>query len=60
MKKKNLTADNMSFFSYLKKYSPLACALLVFLLSAGFIFLKLISVKRYNERWADYNECGQA
>ncbi|MDR0974955.1 MAG: hypothetical protein LBL80_04605 [Ruminococcus sp.] len=49
--------DN-SLLVYLKKYAPLACALLVFLLSAGFIFCKLISLKRYNERWADYDECG--
>jgi hypothetical protein len=52
--------DNDCLWTYLKKYTPLACALLLFLLSAGFIFLRLIDMKRYNERWADYDECGQA
>jgi hypothetical protein len=55
---KSVETDNDCLVSYLKKYAPLACALLLFLLSAGFIFVKLISLKRYNERWADYDECG--
>jgi hypothetical protein len=56
--KKVISTDNDCLIGYLKKYAPLACALLVFLLSAGFIFCKLISMKRYNERWAEYDECG--
>jgi hypothetical protein len=55
---KPVEIDNECLVTYLKKYAPLACALLLFLLSAGFIFVKLISLKRYNERWADYDECG--
>jgi hypothetical protein len=48
--------DNL--FVYIKKYLPLAAALLVFLMSAGFIFIKLIGAKRYSDRWSDYDECG--
>jgi hypothetical protein len=48
--------DNL--FVFIKKYLPLAAALLVFLMSAGFIFIKLVAAKRDNDRWGDYDECG--
>jgi hypothetical protein len=62
MKKEKKTVKNIpgddNLFVYIKKYLPLAAALLVFLMSAGFIFIRLIDNKRYSDRWSDYDECG--
>jgi hypothetical protein len=54
---KTVPSDD-NIFVFIKKYLPLAAALLVFLMSAGFIFIKLIAAKRDNDRWGDYDECG--
>lgn len=43
---------------YLKASIPIAAALVIFLLSAGFIAYKFILAYRHNERWKDYDECG--
>ncbi len=43
---------------YLKTAVPVSAALVLFLVSAGFIVYKLIIGYRYNERWKDYDECG--
>lgn len=37
---------------------PVASALFVFLLSAGYIAYRMINNYNYNERWKDYDECG--
>ncbi|MCX4256104.1 MAG: hypothetical protein OSJ54_04150 [Oscillospiraceae bacterium] len=37
---------------------PVSAALVLFLVSAGFIVYKLITAYRHNERWKDYDECG--
>ena len=37
---------------------PVSAALVLFLVSAGFIVYKLITAYRHNERWQDYDECG--
>ncbi|MBP1546117.1 MAG: hypothetical protein J6A37_05915 [Oscillospiraceae bacterium] len=37
---------------------PVAAALFVFLVSAVYIALRMISNHNYNERWKDYDECG--
>ncbi|MDR0992818.1 MAG: hypothetical protein LBL87_08020 [Ruminococcus sp.] len=47
-----------NIFVFIRKYLPLAAALLVFLMSTGFIFIKIIGARRDNERWSDYDECG--
>jgi hypothetical protein len=52
------TPGDDNLFVYIKKYLPLAAALLVFLMSAGFIFIRLIDNKHYSDRWSDYDECG--
>jgi len=44
--------------NYLKTAVPISAALVLFLLSAGFIAYKFITAYRYNERWKDYDECG--
>jgi hypothetical protein len=54
---RSLPGDD-NIFVYTKKYLPLAAALLLFLMSAGFIFIKLIGAKRDSDRWSDYDECG--
>ena len=43
---------------YLKASVPIAAAMVIFLLSAGFIAYKFILAYRHNERWKDYDECG--
>jgi hypothetical protein len=48
--------DNI--FVFIKKYLPLAAAMLLFLMSTGFIFIKIISARRDIDRWSDYDECG--
>ncbi len=44
--------------NYLKAAVPISAALVLFLVSAGFIAYKLIIAYRHNERWKDYDECG--
>ncbi len=44
--------------NYLKTAIPVSAALVLFLVSAGFIVYRLIISYRYNERWKDYDECG--
>ena len=36
----------------------LKAAMVIFLVSAGFIAYKLMIAYRHNERWKDYDECG--
>lgn len=43
---------------FLRAAVPIASALVIFLVSAGFILYKFLSARRYNERWKDYDECG--
>lgn len=43
---------------YIKNAVPIAAALVLFLVSAGFIAYKFIMAYRHNERWKDYDECG--
>lgn len=42
----------------LRTILPVASALFVFLLSAGYIAYRMINNYNYNERWKDYDECG--
>ena len=44
--------------NYLRTALPISAALVLFLVSAGFIAYKLIIAYRHNERWKDYDECG--
>lgn len=44
--------------NYFKTALPISAALVIFLVSAGFIAYKLITAYRHNERWKDYDECG--
>ncbi|MCH5193272.1 MAG: hypothetical protein J1F11_04870 [Oscillospiraceae bacterium] len=44
--------------NYLRASIPIAAAMVIFLLSAGFIVYKFILAYRHNERWKDYDECG--
>ncbi|MCH5347732.1 MAG: hypothetical protein J1E40_00285 [Oscillospiraceae bacterium] len=44
--------------NYLRASAPIAAALVIFLLSAGFIVYKFVLAYRHNERWKDYDECG--
>ena len=44
--------------NYLRTALPVSAALVIFLVSAGFIVYKLITAYRHNERWKDYDECG--
>lgn len=50
--------DRTDSITYIKAAVPIAAALVVFLLSAGFIAYKFILAYRHNERWKDYDECG--
>ena len=43
---------------YLRASLPIAAAMVIFLMSAGFIAYKFILAYRHNERWKDYDECG--
>ena len=43
---------------FLRTAVPVSAALVLFLVSAGFIVYKLITAYRHNERWKDYDECG--
>jgi hypothetical protein len=54
---KEMPGDD-NIFVFIKKYLPLAAALMVFLMSTGFIFIKIISARRDSDRWSDYDECG--
>lgn len=56
MKKNNDGRE--STIAYVKTAVPVAAALVLFLVSAGFIAYKMISNRLYNERWKDYDECG--
>jgi hypothetical protein len=51
-------AEPLSMFGYIMKFLPIALSLVVCLMSAGYIFIRIINAKRHNERWADYDECG--
>lgn len=42
----------------LRTVLPVAGALFLFLVSAGYIAYRMISNRNYNERWKDYDECG--
>ena len=44
--------------NYLKASAPIAAAMVIFLMSAGFIVYKFVLAYRHNERWKDYDECG--
>lgn len=44
--------------NYLRTAIPVSAALVLFLVSAGFIVYKLVTAYRHNERWKDYDECG--
>ena len=44
--------------NYLRTALPISAALVLFLVSAGFIVYKLVTAYRHNERWKDYDECG--
>lgn len=44
--------------NYLRTALPISAALVIFLVSAGFIVYKLVTAYRHNERWKDYDECG--
>lgn len=50
--------DREDTLNYLRAAVPISAALVLFLVSAGFIAYKLITVYRHNERWKDYDECG--
>lgn len=43
---------------YLRASLPIAAAMVIFLMSAGFIAYKFVLAYRHNERWKDYDECG--
>lgn len=43
---------------YIRAAVPISAALVLFLVSAGFIVYKLLIAYRHNERWKDYDECG--
>ena len=47
-----------SVIDYIRSVLPIAAALVVFLVSAGFILHRFHSARLYNERWGDYDECG--
>ncbi len=50
--------ENKSLMAFFKTALPVAAALVLFLLSAGFIGYRIINTRQYNERWKDYDECG--
>lgn len=52
-KKKKLT-----FVEYMKTAVPVAAALALIFVSAGFILWQAISAYNHHERWKDYDECG--
>lgn len=52
MKKKITVMD------YMRTAVPVAVALSIIFVVAGFIVYKTISAYNYNERWKDYDECG--
>ena len=47
--------DTLNFF---RTAIPISAALVLFLVSAGFIAYKLITAHRHHERWKYYDECG--
>lgn len=55
IKKYDSKKDTINYF---RTAVPISAALVLFLVSAGFIAYKLITAYRYNERWKDYDECG--
>ena len=54
-KKYDSREDTLNYF---RTALPVSAALVLFLVSAGFIAYKLIIAYRHNERWKDYDECG--
>ncbi len=37
---------------------PVIAAMMLFLMSAGYIAYRMMSSYNYNKRWKDYDECG--
>ncbi len=50
--------EGKTFMEFMHAALPVAIALVVFLVSAGFIIFKIVNDRNYNERWKDYDECG--
>ena len=50
--------DREDTINYLRTAIPVSAALVIFLVSAGFIVYKLITAYRHDQRWKDYDECG--
>jgi hypothetical protein len=55
---KAVTEKTGSDWGFIKSVIPVAAALVVFLVSAGFIIYKIYNAKIYYERWKDYADCG--
>ncbi|MGN1090531.1 MAG: hypothetical protein ACI4Q6_09040 [Huintestinicola sp.] len=53
--KKNQISDTRKL---IRTAVPIIGALMLFLISAGYIAYRMISNYNYNERWKDYDECG--
>lgn len=54
----NLRSEKNETVEYIRTALPIAAALVIFLVSAGFIAYKFVMAYRHNERWKDYDECG--
>jgi hypothetical protein len=57
-KKENKPKKKVTVIDYMHIAVPVAAALAVIFVAAGFIVYKSISLYKYNERWKDYDECG--
>ena len=55
MKKNEITSTQ----KMIRTAVPVIGALMLFLISAGYIAYRMISNYNYNERWKDYDECGR-
>lgn len=55
---KKLSDERQETIAYIKTAVPISAALVLFLVSAGFIAYKFVMAYRHNERWKDYDECG--
>lgn len=55
---KTIADERKETLEYIKAAVPISAALVLFLVSAGFIAYKFVLAYRHNERWKDYDECG--
>lgn len=46
--------------NFMRSTMPIVTALIMIIGAVGYIVLRFMSERAYNEKWKDYNDCGMA